>query len=888
LDYEFALEQMLESLRSSRNPEVVFDSALLFEEAQMFLQGREQWQAAIHAEPSGSWRREADERGRKLEERLQAREQRIHDLTASPASYLAHADEAQDSIELVMGKALESWLPVTGSPDVQKALNRLASELEDQHHDPWLKELIQEASLPSNKLAIQKLSDAWKANVRGEPLSAASDAVDAMKRFGTANPAGRLRARQEAAYAFDRNWEYDICLNILSNRRKDAPIPLIVPFDPHKDAPVQLMVPSSTRKEAQARHYVWIEQQSWLEETSCYTEMRKKDVIPDRQVAYDIIAKGHYESLRLRALSFLTENYGGVDSRVQIWKSGQDGLKSFWKWTLPANRGYTFCYTLAFSAQQAGNTQAAGALLREGVRIMKDSPYRQLYALALSDLGTWETKQGLLKEAAQTFDAMEDVFNHLDAAEIKKFRRQAEISRAEADLAMGDTASALLLLQPFMKDIDFAPAERQHFLIVLGNACLAAGNHGSAKEYYEEIIAGKISEIQTVHNRTQRDSSLHEIEPAWRGLANINIREGEPSAAFHTWESMRGGRLHDPNSALAPPPAGVALLVYAFLPDGLSGWLVKNDSIEQHWLDGRSALKDSEQFAAMLADPDSPPEDVKAVGQRLYENLLGPFAASLPQYGLLVIDADRQLAGITWSALQNAAGEALVERFAISQAVGWAEVSSQITHSGIDLSHALILADPDLDPDLRQQYPPLIEARLEAERLQTEFRKPTYLIGAQASGEALHHYLPRASIFHSASHGISYGAFGALLLAPGPGSLSSTGVVTAEQIRGMKLSKLDLVVLASCSSGVGEQSGVVNLDSLVRSFLDAGAKRVIAARWNVNSPATAVLMTEFYKTLIQQRQRPAEALRSAALTLRRNPKYAHPYYWAGFQVFGSP
>jgi CHAT domain-containing protein len=104
----------------------------------------------------------------------------------------------------------------------------------------------------------------------------------------------------------------------------------------------------------------------------------------------------------------------------------------------------------------------------------------------------------------------------------------------------------------------------------------------------------------------------------------------------------------------------------------------------------------------------------------------------------------------------------------------------------------------------------------------------------------------------------------------------------------MDLSNLDLAVLASCSSGIGEQTGAVNLDSLVRSFLEAGAKRVIAARWNVNSPATARMMSEFYETLIQQRQRPAAALRRAALTVRQQSLYAHPYYWAGFQVFGVP
>jgi CHAT domain-containing protein len=72
---------------------------------------------------------------------------------------------------------------------------------------------------------------------------------------------------------------------------------------------------------------------------------------------------------------------------------------------------------------------------------------------------------------------------------------------------------------------------------------------------------------------------------------------------------------------------------------------------------------------------------------------------------------------------------------------------------------------------------------------------------------------------------------------------------------------------------------------MTRAFLEAGTQRVIAAGWDVNAAQTYDLMTAFYDRLTGG-QFPAEALRQAQVQVRQ--KKAHPYYWAGFQVFGEP
>jgi len=111
--------------------------------------------------------------------------------------------------------------------------------------------------------------------------------------------------------------------------------------------------------------------------------------------------------------------------------------------------------------------------------------------------------------------------------------------------------------------------------------------------------------------------------------------------------------------------------------------------------------------------------------------------------------------------------------------------------------------------------------------------------------------------------------------------------MTSEKISNLDMRGMQLAVLSACSSGAGEQFGAVNLDSLVRGFLNAGAVRVVAARWNVHSETASEIMRMFYEAVLNQK-RPAEALREAVLQVRKNPSLKHPYYWASFQVFGKP
>lgn len=112
------------------------------------------------------------------------------------------------------------------------------------------------------------------------------------------------------------------------------------------------------------------------------------------------------------------------------------------------------------------------------------------------------------------------------------------------------------------------------------------------------------------------------------------------------------------------------------------------------------------------------------------------------------------------------------------------------------------------------------------------------------------------------------------------------GFLRLNTIYNLRLSS-DLVVLSACQTGLGKEVAGEGLVGLTRGFMHAGARGVIASLWQVNDVATAELMKRFYAGLLRRKLPPAAALRAAQLEVARDPRWASPYYWAGFVLQGD-
>ena len=77
------------------------------------------------------------------------------------------------------------------------------------------------------------------------------------------------------------------------------------------------------------------------------------------------------------------------------------------------------------------------------------------------------------------------------------------------------------------------------------------------------------------------------------------------------------------------------------------------------------------------------------------------------------------------------------------------------------------------------------------------------------------------------------------------------------------------------------------LVGLTRGFLHAGASSVVASLWEVDDEVTAELMKRFYDNMLRRGMRPAAALREAQNSIRQEPQWRSPYYWAAFTLQGE-
>jgi CHAT domain-containing protein len=196
------------------------------------------------------------------------------------------------------------------------------------------------------------------------------------------------------------------------------------------------------------------------------------------------------------------------------------------------------------------------------------------------------------------------------------------------------------------------------------------------------------------------------------------------------------------------------------------------------------------------------------------------------------------------------------------------------------------------------EFPQLEETAIEATSIAVQFGARA-LIGPEASERNVRLRMPLAAVIHIASHGLAYSSEERAresFVALGP---SGSGVDAIEDgfLRVGELLddpqltlRAELVTLSACQTGLGnlrESEGTVGLQ---RAFLARGARSVLVSLWKVPDPATRELMVRFYRIWLDPVHpvTKAEALRRAQTQVKALPGFAHPYFWAGFQLVGAP
>jgi CHAT domain-containing protein len=99
--------------------------------------------------------------------------------------------------------------------------------------------------------------------------------------------------------------------------------------------------------------------------------------------------------------------------------------------------------------------------------------------------------------------------------------------------------------------------------------------------------------------------------------------------------------------------------------------------------------------------------------------------------------------------------------------------------------------------------------------------------------------------------------------------------------------KARLAVLSGCETARGRIGAGEGVLGLSWAFFVAGCPATIVSQWKVDSASNQPLMVRFHRELLAGANT-SEALRTAALELRKNERYRHPFYWAPFVLIGDP
>jgi CHAT domain-containing protein len=143
-----------------------------------------------------------------------------------------------------------------------------------------------------------------------------------------------------------------------------------------------------------------------------------------------------------------------------------------------------------------------------------------------------------------------------------------------------------------------------------------------------------------------------------------------------------------------------------------------------------------------------------------------------------------------------------------------------------------------------------------------------------------------ASVVHIAAHAELDEAdplFSRVLLASTP---SEPGLLEARDIYNLKLDGVRLMTLSACESGLGKVARGDEIVGFTHSILSAGANSIVASLWPVADESTDLLMTRLYRELAGGRDLMG-AMQQAELEVQKNRRFAHPFFWAPFNVIGN-
>jgi CHAT domain-containing protein len=293
----------------------------------------------------------------------------------------------------------------------------------------------------------------------------------------------------------------------------------------------------------------------------------------------------------------------------------------------------------------------------------------------------------------------------------------------------------------------------------------------------------------------------------------------------------------------------------------------------------------------------------RAAASRLYDLLLKPARPYIRNGRRMILIPDGALWDLPFQALVTSDRKYLLDDYAITYApsITALQAMAQAKRERRRTSHAFQLlamgnpisqkqTEPTKNVDESKNLLALPLAESEVRRLGQIYGAAysRVYVGRDASESRFKSEAPDATVLHLATHGILNNAsplYSHLILAAEKDESAEDGRLEAWELMTMKL-RAQLAVLSACETArgrVGAGEGVIGLSW---ALFASGVPTTVLSQWKVEAASTSKFMVAFHEK-VHDGTSEGVALQAAAVILRKDANYQHPFYWAPFIVVGA-
>lgn len=109
---------------------------------------------------------------------------------------------------------------------------------------------------------------------------------------------------------------------------------------------------------------------------------------------------------------------------------------------------------------------------------------------------------------------------------------------------------------------------------------------------------------------------------------------------------------------------------------------------------------------------------------------------------------------------------------------------------------------------------------------------------------------------------------------------------TMQDFASQHLDNVEIIIMSACNTANFSADGA-EFESFATMAQKQGAKAILGTLWSVADISTSKFMREFYWFYQIKKTDKAEAIRKAQISLASDKKFAHPFFWAPFVLFGN-